>query len=1122
MIASNPYIAGNPVRGRGRFIGRADVLRDVSRILHNPNTNAIVLFGQRRIGKTSVLLHIERELATRKDFTPFYFDLQDKAALPLPEVLYQMAQKVSLVTKTPLPARERFDRDGRFFRDTFIPAATKITKNRGLVLLLDEFDVLDLAQEQTGATFFLYLREWMKSSRGVQFVFVLGRRPEELSVNALSTFKSIRSRKVSLMTEGDSKVVIRQSERNGSLVWSDDAVDRVWHWTQGHPYFTQLLCSEIWEAAIEEEPQNTPFVNYDSVDRAIIHALERGANAFQWIWNSLSPAERVVMAAMAEARGEYISQDELTTILNRSKVRLILRELEVAPETLIRWDLLRPSNTGFRFAVPLLRRWVAAEKPLRLVKSELDSLEPLAENLYRSGEGYYNMGNLDEAERQLRNALNVNPNHFRARLMLGQVLIGQGNPAGAVEELEPAYEFDPPSAKPGLIGALLALADTQSENDQLTTYNRILAIEPGQSVATKRKQGILRERAESAERNEDLGIALKLYQQIDDRDAVNRIQRRLRRGEIDNQLALVQKYEEIEDWQSIVTIYQKLQVKFPDDGDWQSRLDVARTQARLLETYTKALHVLQTGDTRLAQRLFGTIIGMQPDYKDAAFYLVLASRGVTGENLLHEIRTLKQGIPDSQRYTRPEKTAQPPQPFQTVQTTQPIQPAQPPQAQQPYQTGQPTQPMQPAQPPQAQQPYQTGQPTQPMQPAQPPQAQQPYQTGQPTQPMQPAQPPQAQQPYQTSQPTQPPRATQTAQRTQTTQARQATRSRQTAQRTQTTQARQATRTTQTARRTQTTQARQATRATQAAQRTQIAQPINRPAQTVRPAQSKSRIENSVIGRVQEFRFDVITINSRGEEVKQVRGRARQQIEDLGGVMLEMVYIPKGKFLMGSPENEENRSNNESLQHEVTVIPFYIGKFPITQAQWNVLMGRNPSRFKNAKRPVENVSWYDALEFCERLSKKTGHPYRLPSEAEWEYACRAGTTTPFHFGETIMPDLANYDCRKKYASGIQGTFRKRTTNVGSFPPNAFGLYDMHGNIWEWCADPWHSDYHGAPSNGSVWESKGENSFRVLRGGSWCNDPRDCRSASRDRNELDSWFNNVIGLRVVVTASEWPSK
>jgi tetratricopeptide (TPR) repeat protein len=228
------------------------------------------------------------------------------------------------------------------------------------------------------------------------------------------------------------------------------------------------------------------------VDAAIDDALEQGANAFQWIWNGLPPAERIVMAAMAEAKEDHITQDELTEILNRSKVRLILRELELAPETLISWDLLCPVDNAFRFAIPLLRRWVAAEKPLRRVKAELDSLEPLAESLYHSGEGFYKIGNLEEAERSLRNALDVNPNHFRARLLLAQVLLGKGNPAEAVKELEPAYEFEPRSSKSSLIKALLALAGTQDEEEQLATYDRILEIEPGQLMASEKKRAILR------------------------------------------------------------------------------------------------------------------------------------------------------------------------------------------------------------------------------------------------------------------------------------------------------------------------------------------------------------------------------------------------------------------------------------------------------------------------------------------------------------------------------------------------------------------------------------------------------------------------------------------------------
>jgi len=199
--------------------------------------------------------------------------------------------------------------------------------------------------------------------------------------------------------------------------------------------------------------------------------------------------------------------------------------------------------------------------------------------------------------------------------------------------------------------------------------------------------------------------------------------------------------------------------------------------------------------------------------------------------------------------------------------------------------------------------------------------------------------------------------------------------------------------------------------------------------------------------------------------------------------------------MGSPENEEGRRGHESPQHRVTVKPFFMGKFPITQAQWQavaalpkvkITLNANPSQFKGANRPVETVLWYDAEEFCARLSRKTGKVYRLPSEAEWEYACRGGTTTPFNFGETITPEIANYD------NNHQGT-----TPVGSFQPNNFGLYDMHGNVWEWCADTWHDNYQGAPTDGSIWLSSDES--QVLRGGSWGNYPRYCRSAYR------SWFN-----------------
>jgi len=253
-------------------------------------------------------------------------------------------------------------------------------------------------------------------------------------------------------------------------------------------------------------------------------------------------------------------------------------------------------------------------------------------------------------------------------------------------------------------------------------------------------------------------------------------------------------------------------------------------------------------------------------------------------------------------------------------------------------------------------------------------------------------------------------------------------------------------------------------------------------------------------------------------------------EDIG---IEMMQIPLGTFLMGSPEDELDRSEDEGPQHEVTVGSFFMGKYPVTQAQWRVVaampqvsreLDPDPSEFKGDNRPVEQVSWYDAVEFCERLSVYTEREYRLPTEAEWEYACRAGTTTPFHFGETITTDLANYrgtdwqevNASGSYGHGPKGEYREETTPVDYFGiANTFGLCDMHGNVWEWCFDQWHENYQGAPTNGNAWLADGDESRRVLRGGSWIYDPRNCRSAYRVYHSPDNRDGN-LGFRVVCSA------
>ena len=264
-------------------------------------------------------------------------------------------------------------------------------------------------------------------------------------------------------------------------------------------------------------------------------------------------------------------------------------------------------------------------------------------------------------------------------------------------------------------------------------------------------------------------------------------------------------------------------------------------------------------------------------------------------------------------------------------------------------------------------------------------------------------------------------------------------------------------------------------------------------------------------------FETVKVNAKGEEINRSTHQAKFFKEDLdNSVILEMVSIPAGEFLMGSPSNEKKRDESEGPQHKVSMPEFFMGRFAVTQAQYQAVIGSNPANFKGEKRPVEQVSWHDATEFCQKLKEKTGRNYRLPSEAEWEYACRAGTTTPFHFGATLTSNLANYDCTSIYQSEPKREYREKTTEVGIFPPNAFGLYDMHGNVWEWCLDHWHDNYNGAPTDGSAWLSDNDNNYRLLRGGSWDNSPRSCRSASRARYN-PAQRGHIIGLRVVCSSA-----
>jgi formylglycine-generating enzyme required for sulfatase activity len=300
-------------------------------------------------------------------------------------------------------------------------------------------------------------------------------------------------------------------------------------------------------------------------------------------------------------------------------------------------------------------------------------------------------------------------------------------------------------------------------------------------------------------------------------------------------------------------------------------------------------------------------------------------------------------------------------------------------------------------------------------------------------------------------------------------------------------------------------------------------------------------------------FDYATVDEKGARMPAERASASIFTEPLGAsVGLDMMSIQAGVFTMGSPKYEPERRADEGPQHSVTLGQFFIGAFPVTQAQWAAVVTAHPAEvaygldpypsfFKGDDLPVESIAWNQADEFCRRLAEMTRRSYRLPSEAEWEYSCRAGSTGPFNVGPTITTDLANYCgeggavCGQSdgksiasnvydgvtygsgaYDQGPAGTFRRTTTPQGTFPPNRFGLYDMHGNVWEYCLDVANPTYIDAPADGGAYLSGPPGSNRILRGGSWSHNPAICRSAYRDLIAPDNpGWQGRIGLRVACT-------
>ena len=486
MPQVNPYIAGNPVTGN-QFFGRDDILAQVERILASPGQNALIVFGQRRIGKTSLLLQLQQTLPSEQ-YKVIYQDLQDRARYSMGTLLTELAGEIAYeldLEATNLP----FDDHGVVFQKEFLPTVyqTLPYQDHRLVLLFDEFDMLNgaqrelLADDAAANQLFPTLRRLLREEPRLIFIFALGRNLYDLNSDFLSTFKSSQTVHISVFSEESARRLITAPE---SLIYTTEAIRQIYRATSGHPHLTQLLCSLCFDQVSERTTQYPAQVTAADVKTLIPLLLSRGDNVFAWIWDGLPTAERIIASTLAELLTDdeaVATQEEIEAVLKKEGIRVVTRDLEVSPEKLVKWGLLRRVDDGYQFLVSAIHWWIKQNKPVAYVQDERDKLNPRAHRYYELAKLDYENDDLISAKYHLQGALNLNLDHLQARILLGDIELEQGDLPRAIEAYSYAYKHDKRDTKAKLMQALMQKAKRLEEFnpiDAFETYQELIEIDP--------------------------------------------------------------------------------------------------------------------------------------------------------------------------------------------------------------------------------------------------------------------------------------------------------------------------------------------------------------------------------------------------------------------------------------------------------------------------------------------------------------------------------------------------------------------------------------------------------------------------------------------------------------------
>ena len=590
MLPKNPYIAGNPVGNSPVFVGRRNILQQVQNLVCRPFENAIILYGQRRMGKTSILQKLAIELPQKGAYYPIFFDLLEKSQWNYSQLLQELANKISDTFGQAIPDL------GTDIQTTFERWLHNLLNNQfanaSLVLLFDEFDALATPEsEQVSTKFFPFLRRLLdKEKTRFNAIFVIGGLPEELMSAALPLVEKNQKNQlpISFLEQQETDQLINLSY----IQWEDEARKKIWQLTSGHPFFTQRLCSDILNSIYEshQDSYSTEFsVKVDDVNIAIPKTLAASDNIFEWFWSSLPPTERLVASALSMAKKEQpMTEKQLEEQLSKANVSIKIGELKKAPYILCQKDLIEEvEKDKFYFKAKLWRVWIAKNKPLNLIQHDLDRVQPMAEHTYQLAVRNYHQGHSDEAVVNLHNAMIHNSDHIGANQLLARIEFETGNPKKAKQTLEKLYDKGDDKSRPLLKEVLLYLGNSEkNEEEQIKYYQQVLELEPKNVKAKEEFQKIWQQRAEKAYQENKLEEAEKFYRNANGDGR-----------QYSNKIADIKK--EIE---------QRKQLK---------------------EWYQQGIGALQEGDKKTAQNCLKAVINKDLTYKkEAILYLYQAVTGI--------------------------------------------------------------------------------------------------------------------------------------------------------------------------------------------------------------------------------------------------------------------------------------------------------------------------------------------------------------------------------------------------------------------------------------------------------------------------------------------------------------